>query len=249
MARKIPEVEAAQKIAKKAGFNPGLIDGIPGPKTAAALKSFLNVKVPDDEIKVLDVHRKYFNDGTHKTIPDSISGTTINLKPIRLTHYSGKEVTFWLSNDVIGSFKEAIDAWIVQGGKFRCTETLRTIAVQIGLKKRKPSLAARPGWSLHGHGRACDFDIKSIVEGCTTTAQRNAEMLKFYKHMVKYGWYNIYSKSGDVQLCKGKWNGREAWHIQKIDPVGVHKNTYLRAWAKTRGGEAALMKLKYNKIK
>jgi hypothetical protein len=227
----IPAIKEAQKIVKKAGFDPGPIDGIPGKKTENGLRAFINVKVPDDEIKVLDVYRDYFHGGPDSgaETPDTVTGTIIDLKPIKLTHYSHKKVTFWLSIDVMDSFKDAIDAWIAKGNTFRCTETLRTLAVQINLKKRKPSLA--------------------VVEGCTTVAQRNAKMLEFYKHMAKYGWYNIYSKPGDVQLCKGKWNGREAWHIQKIDPVGVHKNTYLRTWAKTRGGEAALMKLKYNKIK
>ena len=227
---KDPQVLEAQKIVEEAGYDPGPIDGIAGKRTRGAMREFLNVQVPDKEVIVLDTFRQYW--GWDK--PDSISGVEFTLMPVKMLRYTGKMSTLWINADVYDSFIEGFQTW-EELEDFRMTETLRTLAVQKSLKRRKPSLAATPGWSLHGHGRAFDFDITTV-----------SSLLKFYQHMAKFGWYNIYSKLKDGKIkvveCPRK---REAWHLQRTDPPGIHKNTYLKKWAGIRGGLGSLQKITY----
>lgn len=225
MNKKVLEV---QKLLKDKGFDPGPLDGIPGNLTKDAARSYLNIHVPDSDIIIHDFYSVWINFDANV-----ITGQAIELESIALTHYTGRQGTFWISAEVYESFKNGIAEWQSEGHGFRITEILRTLAVQKNLKKRKPRLAATPGWSLHGHGRAFDFDISSV-----------GNLLEFYNHMAKFGWFNIYSKPGNVVLCP---RGREAWHLQKTDPVGVKARAYLRKWATSRGAtEQTLMKTLLN---
>ncbi len=160
----------------------------------------------------------------------------IILKPIELVYWrDGKVHAFWLHEDVADSFRDGIDGWIKSGGVFRVTETLRTLAVQARLKKAKPGLAVGPGWSLHGHGRAVDFDVNSVGK---------SNLLRFYEHMQRYGWFTIFNFPGVQTVYKS----REAWHLQKTDPPGIRSREYLKRWAAGNGGQAELMNIKYEKI-
>lgn len=230
MNKKVLEV---QKLLTDKGFDPGPLDGIPGNLTKDAARSYLNIHVPDSDIIIHDFYLNHFAG------PKVITGQVIELESIVLTHYTGRQGTFWISAEVYESFMNGIVSWQSEGHGFRITEILRTLAVQKNLKKRKPRLAATPGWSMHGHGRAFDFDISSV-----------GNLLEFYNHMAKYGWYNIYSKPGNVVLCP---RGREAWHLQKTDPPGIKARTYLRKWAISRGAiESTILKtllsIKYKKL-
>jgi len=204
-------------------------DGILGKKTCGALRNFVNIKVSDDMLQAIDIYLVDCDDFLlQPTLEGSgIVGVEIPIKPIRLKHYrDGKEKTWYLAANVVDSFQRAVATWEASGRVFKVTETLRSIKVQKSLKKRKPSLAAKPGWSLHGHGLAVDFSIRDVMDG-----KGKAELLRFYEHLAQYGWFNIYSKPGKVILCP---RGREAWHVQKLAGA-MHKNVYLRAWAKSRG--------------
>lgn len=231
MNKKVLEV---QKLLKDKGFDPGPLDGIAGNLTKDAARSYLNIHVPDSDIIIHDFYMDHFF-----TDAKVITGQVIELESIVLTHYTGRQGTFWINSDVYESFMNGFVSWQSEGHGFRITEILRTLAVQKNLKKRKPRLAATPGWSMHGHGRAFDFDISSV-----------GNLLEFYKHMAKHGWYNIYSKPGAVVLCP---RGREAWHLQKTDPVGIKARAYLRKWAISRGAiESTILKtllsIKYKKL-
>ncbi len=240
------DVVSAQKILLDNGFDPGPVDGIPGPRTEEALRDYLKAYVPDRDVIVYQVYRDHYG---KKGEPHH--GTVIELKPIALTRYTGKVATMWINADVWESFVTAISAWTASGNGFRVTETLRTLAVQIRLKKNKPGLAAAPGWSMHGHARACDFDVNSVYPlDSGRTRAKSADLLRFYKHMAMYGWYNIYSTPGNVQLCR---RGREAWHLQKCAPPGIKSRTYLRQWARSHGAtpdtvETVLKSITYKKI-
>jgi len=221
------QIEATQKYLNgkhKAGLKE---DGILGKNTCGALRNFVNLKIPDDMLQAVDMYLVDCDLILQPTLEGSgLVGVEIPIKPIRLKHYrDGKEKTWYLAANVVDSFQRAVAAWEADGGKFRVTETMRSIKVQKSLKKRKPGLAAKPGWSLHGHGLAVDFSIRDVMNG-----KGKAELLRFYKHLEKYGWFTIYGKPGKVELCP---RGREAWHVQKLAGA-MHKNVYLRAWAKSR---------------
>ncbi len=232
---KSEKILKAQKVLKDKGFDPGPLDGLPGPKTKEAARAYLNIHVSDSHILILDLYR----DNYFPSESNVIEGPVIELESVVLTHYTGKQGTFWINADVYQSFVDGITAWKDKGKGFRITEILRTLSVQRSLKKRKPRLAATPGWSMHGHGKAFDFDISSV-----------GNLLEFYRHMGNYGWFNIYSKPGNVILCP---RGREAWHLQKTDPVGIKARTYLRQWAISRGAVddnsilKTLLNIKYKK--
>lgn len=161
----------------------------------------------------------------------------VKVKPIELIYYRDRKPhIFKLHEDVRDSFAEGIAKWIEAGGKFRVTETLRTIAVQAALKKRKPRLACAPGWSMHGHGRAVDFDVSSIG--------RTDDLKKFYEHMQAFGWYTIFNFPGKPM----KHMSREAWHLQNTDPPGMKSREWLASWADKNGGLSALTEIKYQRI-
>ena len=166
----------------------------------------------------------------------------IRVKPIDLIYYADKKVhTFWLHEDVIEGFREGIEHWTGAGGTFHVTETLRSIEVQARLKKQKPALANKPGWSLHGHGRAVDF---------STAAVGAAHLKDFYEHMQRFGWYTIFNFPGGPVMVKS----RESWHIQCTrDPAlqtepGMRAKDYLTKWAAANGGEKTLLDLQYERL-
>lgn len=162
----------------------------------------------------------------------------IRLVPIMLTYYRDKkEKKFFLNEDVVESFAAGINEWLKRGRKFCVTETFRSITKQRELKKLKPTLACAPGWSLHGHGRAVDFDTRSIGG--------EKELLEFYEHMSRYGWYTIYNAPGKPII----YRSREAWHLQRTEPPGMPSREYLKKLAKEHGGENSLLKLKYEFVK
>ena len=160
----------------------------------------------------------------------------IKLKPIDLVYYRDRKVhAFRLNEEVVDSFREGVESWISGGGEFRVTETLRTVAKQARLKKAKPRLACSPGWSLHGHGRAVDFDVRSVGRD---------NLVRFYEHMERFGWYTIFNFPESETIYKS----REAWHLQKTDPPGIRSREYLRDWASRNGGTKALLDIRYMNV-
>lgn len=152
----------------------------------------------------------------------------ITLKPIELISYRDRKPhTYWLNALVVDSFKQAIDDWLKAGHAFRVTETYRSIETQRKLKQRKPKLACKAGWSLHGHGRAVDFDVRSIGGA--------KELIKFYEHMAQYGWWTIFNAPNKPI----KYQAREAWHLQRTQPVGIPSRDYLRKLAQEHGATTA----------
>lgn len=161
----------------------------------------------------------------------------IKITPVELVWYRDlKPHTFWLSADVADSFMKALDEWKNSGGNFRVTETLRSVEKQARLKKLKPKLACAPGWSLHAHGRAVDFDIRSVGFD---------NIIAFYEVMAKFGWFTIFNSPTKPLIYKP----REAWHLQKTDPVGISSRRYLEEWARQNGGQEALTNIKYERVR
>lgn len=111
----------------------------------------------------------------------------------------------WLQPAYAHSFMEAQAEWKRQGGDFFASDFLRTLQVQIPLKVRKPTLAAKPGTSLHGLGMAVDYDTMKlgIIGGKKMTFRELDE------HMRKYGW-RVHPRAFTSS------SHAEAWHIQPV---------------------------------
>lgn len=90
------------------------------------------------------------------------------------------------------------------GGQLLVSDMLRTVAVQIDLKKRKPRLAARPGNSLHGHGLAVDYDISQLGRNPANGHKYNWK--DFDKFIQGFGWKILERAYSD--------GGKEAWHME-----------------------------------
>lgn len=160
----------------------------------------------------------------------------IQIKPVELVWYRDAKLhTFWLNADVADSFLQALKKWKKLGGGFRVTETLRTVERQKRLKKMKPALACAPGWSLHGHGRAVDFDVRTVGVG---------NIIAFYEVMAEFGWFAIFNAPSKPIIYKP----RESWHLQKTEPVGISSRRYLEEWARKNGGRDSLLNLRYERV-
>jgi len=210
------KVLAVQKFLRGAGYDPGPLDGIIGPLTLRAMERYINREIPPPQRSVVELYFRYCDALSERAI-------LIELLPIKLRYWqNNEERVFWLHKDVRDSFRDAIAAWESAGGHFRVTETLRTVEQQERLHEKKPHLAAKPGWSLHAHGRAVDFSTRAVGE---------ENLVRFYAHMQRYGWYTIFNFPGrPIHL-----QAHEAWHLQKTEPPGIRARDYLSRWAREKG--------------
>lgn len=173
--------------------------------------------------------------------------TIITLRPITLINYANNKPTvYWFHADVIDSFKAGLAEWAAMGGTIKVTGTLRTISQQTAVYGTKGGLK-KPGWSMHGHGRA--VDVSNNPDGLTLpgmNARGPGVWLKFYEVMARHGWWNIKSFPGKPMVYPP--GGRERWHVQRTDPPGMFVDDYMRKWAEERGGIASLKQIGYTKL-
>lgn len=80
-------------------------------------------------------------------------------------------------------------------GTFGITDGWRSLSAQVDLKKRKPTLAATPGRSVHGIGLAADLNL-------TSKQQKWLEA-----NGAKYGLARLPSEAWHWQLLPSVWNG------------------------------------------
>ncbi|MFB9376499.1 D-alanyl-D-alanine carboxypeptidase family protein [Kineococcus gynurae] len=105
-----------------------------------------------------------------------------------------------LRADAANAFNQLSQAYQQQFGRPLCvTDSYRTLAEQIDVKKRKPSLAATPGTSRHGLGIAVDL-------GCGVQSYGSAQFLWMKRNSAVFGW--IHPSWAD-QGGKGPF---EPWH-------------------------------------
>ena len=233
-----------QGILKEHHYYDLSLDGIPGPGTRKALDLYmLDKSIDPKDIDCIELWRELSEDVEEK------DGIEIPLRSIQIMRYTGILTTFWLHEEVIDSFQQALDAWAGMGYSFRMTETFRTIATQARARAAKGSLCCRPGWSMHGVGRAFDCHYVRLVEGCTSDQDRAARMLKFYNTFAEFGWYNIRSNQKNIQLVHGGWNGSECWHLQSTDPPGISSHEYLRSFAYQHGATASTVERVLKSVK
>lgn len=90
------------------------------------------------------------------------------------------------------------------GDSISLTDSYRTYAQQVSVKRRKPGLAARAGTSNHGWGLAID-----IADG---VPKRNDRYHWLAKHAPKYGWDN------PAWARKGGRGPYEPWHWEYTPP-------------------------------
>jgi len=118
-------------------------------------------------------------------------------------HRDKVEKFTYLRPEAAHSFMDLQAAWYEKGGELYVSDMLRTVDVQIDLKKRKPTLAARPGNSLHGHGLAVDYDTANL--GRDKETDRKFHWKDFDKHVQEFGW---------VVYERAYRDGKECWHIE-----------------------------------
>lgn len=137
-----------------------------------------------------------------------------------MTDWKRKEIESWtfLQPELANSFMRAQAAWKAMGGTLFISDCLRLIKTQIDLKVRKPTLAAKPGMSLHGLGMAIDYDTAKlgIIGGKRMTFD------EFNEHLLSFGW-NVHYRAFNSS------NHAEAWHIQPSEFRGekYSSNTFV----------------------
>lgn len=105
----------------------------------------------------------------------------------------------FLRADASHAFEKMSKAYARETGKPLCvTDSYRNYSTQVSLKQRKPRLAARPGTSNHGWGRAIDFcgGINRFDTDAHKWMRLNAPL---------YGWYH-------PQWARINGSKPEAWH-------------------------------------
>lgn len=128
------------------------------------------VEVPDGELKYTQPAPEKLAWGGHDNgkIPMS------ELMKITGVHYSG-EATHYFQQDAGQQFKAMLRDAKRDGVTITLTDSYRSYAAQEDLKRRKPTMSATPGKSVHGWGKAIDV----AGDDARKWIQRNGE---------KYGW-------------------------------------------------------------
>lgn len=124
-----------------------------------------------------------------------------------MSDWKRKEIESWtfLQPEYAHSYIAAQTDWIRQGGTIFASDCLRILMQQIEVRVRKPTLAAKPGTSLHGLGMAIDYDTKRLG----IVAGRQATFREFDKHLRKFGW-RVHGRAFTSA------NHAESWHIQPM---------------------------------
>lgn len=137
-----------------------------------------------------------------------------NLTPVK-TYYSGvKEIGKWdknqqnIASDLIQSFVNLVAHLAKEGfPRLVLTGMFRTPKMQEDLKKRKPTLAAKPGTSWHEAGRAMDVDLEETIGlSLLPRAQKSIAYKKFVALMSGHGWEKLSAVNEPTDP--------EAWHFQ-----------------------------------
>ena len=139
------------------------------------------------------------------------SGTAVNVKSGGVTAYGYKGVTgvagtkgsspYGFQPEMWTALMKANAAMKAAGlGEFKITDGWRSYESQVSLKKKKPSLAATPGKSIHGLGLAADLQLSK------------AQQQWLYANGAKFGLY------------AGAGFNREPWHWQLLPSL------YTRGW-------------------
>lgn len=82
-------------------------------------------------------------------------------------------------------------AALADGIEWSETDSYRSYEQQVDLKKRKPKLAAKPGTSEHGYGKALDLATPDLSEGLG----KNSEQYKWLvKNAGRFGFHTLTSK-------------------------------------------------------
>lgn len=103
-------------------------------------------------------------------------------------------ITHWFKPDVAASTRQMIADAKRDGVRILFTDSYRSYADQVDVKNRKGDLAATPGKSVHGWGRAVDVN----GEEAQAWMRRNG---------AKYGWIH-------PEWAKPGGSNPEAWHFE-----------------------------------
>jgi D-alanyl-D-alanine carboxypeptidase len=104
-----------------------------------------------------------------------------------------------LRADAAAAFNALSKAYAADWGRPICvTDSYRTYEMQVDVKRRKPTLAAKPGTSNHGWGRAVDLcDGVNVFDSPTYTWMK--------QNAPRFGWYH-------PSWAEPNGSKPEAWH-------------------------------------
>ncbi len=163
------------------------------------------MEISVEPIAVLTIYGKQSDEEDYATKhPDSTAAFMLDWRRKELEKFA------FLTPEYAHSFLDAQAAWKSQGGEIYISDGLRTLNTQISLKVRKPTLAARPGTSLHGLGMAIDYDTAKLGK----IGGKKMTFREFHEHLKPFGW-RVHSRA-----FKSRKHS-EAWHIQPTHFRGV----------------------------
>lgn len=130
--------------------------------------------------------------------PDSTAAFMLDWRRKEIEHFT------FLQPELAHSFLAMQAAWKEKGGELFLSDVWRKLETQIGLKVRKPTLAAKPGTSLHWLGMAFDYDTGRLGKN---SDHRKYSFRDFNDHCLDHGW-RIHPRAFRSR------RHMEAWHVQ-----------------------------------
>jgi len=120
------------------------------------------------------------------------------------------EAFTYMTPDAAHSFMTLQDDWLEKPGnpELLLSDVLRVVPQQVELRRRKPTLAAKPGTSLHGLGVATDYDTGHLG---TKPDGRSYTWREFHEHARAYGWAVHPRAFTDPRAA-------ECWHLAHLGP-------------------------------
>jgi len=113
----------------------------------------------------------------------------------------------------------------ITGKVMRVSDAFRSYQEQVDLKKRKPTLAATPGYSMHGYGLAVDIDTAQANEMATMGL---LEKWNIYRPMLGQGGgknepWHLQPTGMRAETVKVPMNIAVDYSAEKIPPASVEK--------------------------
>lgn len=156
--------------------------------------------------------RKYVGQIQKYKNTDIENGVRISDFHVKVVGYTrGHNPTF--VPDIVENFKKLCNSFEAKfGEKIKLTDGFRTWKGQTSVRKRKPTLAAKPGTSNHGWGLAFDWDTK-----WNNKSGFRSETYKWmFENAPKFGFHN-------PSWARPNGSKPEAWHFEWKFPGNLFK--------------------------
>ena len=156
--------------------------------------------------------RKYTGKNQKYNNTDIENGIKISDFHVKVVGYTrGHNPTF--VPDIVENFKKLCNSFEAKfGEKIKLTDGFRTWKGQTSVRKKKPTLAAKPGTSNHGWGLAFDWDTK-----WNNKSGFRSETYKWmFENAPKFGFHN-------PSWARPNGSKPEAWHFEWKFPGNLFK--------------------------